>query len=208
VSLGRFDPSRVSAGRPAGLAGKFVVMHHGTLGLDRGLPETVEAMRLLRPSYPDIVLYLLGDGSEEGRLRTLVRTHGLDNVLFTPTVDHEQVPVHIQGCDVGILPLAPTPVMRSSSPLKLMEYLAMEKPVIVSRIEAFSDVLEGYPGAVFLDGVTPEAIARGIEAAYRQREVLARAAAAGRRIVKERFSWERQAEALWAFLARGGRGAR
>ncbi|OGL15641.1 MAG: hypothetical protein A3K12_13560 [Candidatus Rokubacteria bacterium RIFCSPLOWO2_12_FULL_71_19] len=203
VSLGRFDPSRVSAGRGAGLAGKFVVMHHGTLGLDRGLPETVEAMRLLRPSYPDIVLYLLGDGSEEGRLRTLVRTHGLDNVRFAPTVDHEQVPVHIQGCDVGILPLLPTPVMRSSSPLKLLEYLAMEKPVIVSRIEAFTEVLAGYPGAVFLDAVTPEAIARAIETAYRERRALSRAAVGGRRLVKERFTWERQAEEFWRFLAGG-----
>jgi glycosyltransferase involved in cell wall biosynthesis len=173
------------------------VLYHGTFGMDRGLPETVQAMRLVADRRPDVELLLLGSGIEEGKLRQLAE--GLPNVRFHAPVPHEQVPAFIAGADVGILPFLPTPVMRSSSPLKLIEYLSCGKPVIASRIEAVSDVV-GPDGAVFLDAQTPEAIARAIVWAADHRDALDRLATRGRALVAGEFTWERQARGLQQFL--------
>lgn len=196
VALERFDGA---TGDALGLfPEKLVVMYHGTFGTNRGLLETVEAMRLLQERCPDVVLLLLGNGTEEPKLRAAAA--GLKNVIFHDAVPHEAVAGFLHRCDVGIMPFLPTPVMRSSSPLKLMECLAAAKPVIVSRIEAFTQVIGDDPVAIYLEDQTPVAIADAIVYAARHRADLPRWGAGGRKIVESRYTWDRQAENLHGFL--------
>jgi glycosyltransferase involved in cell wall biosynthesis len=178
--------------------GRFVVLYHGSFGPDRGLEETVDAMRLLEVRRPDVLLLLLGGGTEEQELRR--RATGLENVRFVSTVPHDEVASFIRRCDVGILPFRPTPVMRSSRPLKLMEYVVMGKPVIVTPIEAFTGVLSR-EAAVFLREHSPEGIADAIVLAAEQRHALTRDAQQARSIASERYTWRHQADALCDFLA-------
>lgn len=186
----RKEPERT--GRP------LRVMYHGSFGIDRGLEETVQAMRLLQSRGIQAELFLLGQGTQEPALRALAE--GLDNVVFHRAVPHQEVPAHLARCDVGIVPFKTTPVMRSSSPLKLMEYLAAGRPVIASRIEAIEDVV-GSDGAFFLRDQTPGAIADAIEQAVHDPERIARLGARGPDIIAEHFTWSRQAEGLRHFLS-------
>lgn len=187
------------AGPVAGLSDdRFVVMYHGTFGVDRGLEQAIAAMRRVRATNPGVVLLLLGNGTEEPRLRRVAA--GLENVMFRDAVPHEQVAAFLHRCDVGIMPFLPTEVMRSSSPLKLMEYLAAGKPVVVSRIEAFTEVLGDAPGAIYLETQTPEAIAEAIRFAVTNRAALPRWGESGRAIVQRQFTWDKQAAALQGFL--------
>lgn len=184
-----------------GTAADFRVMYHGSFGIDRGLPETIEAMRLIAATRSDIRLLLLGAGTEEPKLRRLAE--GLPNVRFHAPVPHDEVPAFIADSDIGIVPFMPTPVMRSSSPLKLMEYLSAGRSVIASRIEAISDVV-GDDGAIYLDDQTPEAIARAICWAADHRELVAALGRRGPTLIAERYTWANQARGLRDFLATVG----
>ena len=184
-----------------GWTNKFVVLYHGTLSPNRGLQSTIAAIAELRSEYPDLLLCLLGAGPAWKELETLVKESRLEQVVtIHPPVPYAEVPDYIASADVGIIPLPDIEWWSTSSPLKLMEYLAAGKPVIVSRIAAHTAVLQASECAFYLRDVSPQAIKEGICHFHARRQDLTHLGAAGREIVRERFSWERQAEKLVEYV--------
>ncbi|WP_319782287.1 glycosyltransferase [Oceanisphaera sp. IT1-181] len=55
-----------------------------------------------------------------------------ENVLYLGTVDYKVLPAYARQFDVCFIPFAPIEIARTTSPLKLFEYFALEKPVVVS----------------------------------------------------------------------------
>jgi glycosyltransferase involved in cell wall biosynthesis len=60
----------------------------------------------------------------------------LDRVALRPAVPFSRLPALAQEADVLIMPYADLPVTRAMQPLKLKEYLATGKPVVVSDLPA------------------------------------------------------------------------
>ena len=208
VSVALFDPEsiphpeRERKREELGLKGKFVVMYHGSIGKRRGLHECVEAMSFLE-GYSDIHLLVVGQGPAKEELERLTyRLNVQGRVTLKDTVPYEEIPLYISVADVGILPFPNLMWWRVSSPIKLMEYLAMEKPVIVTDIEAHRDVLGSEGIGFFTASDEPARIADGILDAYHSREKLGEIGSKGRHLVEERFTWERQAKSLNSFLQR------
>jgi len=180
---------------------ELIVMYHGTLSHNRGLQETVKAINLLKTRYPGIVFIILGDGKAKDELESLIKELNLEkNVFLHEPVPYEDVPKHIASCDIGILPFPNLNWWRVSSPLKLMEYLAMGKSVIVTNIEAHREVLNNSSCGVFIKSHEPEEIAEGIEKAYHLRNKLRKMGKIGRELVIRKYTWEKQAENLINFL--------
>jgi glycosyltransferase involved in cell wall biosynthesis len=189
--------------RKLGLTGKFVVFYHGAFGLTRGLTETIEAIKMLRHKHPNIVFFLLGTGSNVAmrRLRALIRKEGLqENVIIHNPVDQSEVPKFIGMCDIGIVPLPDHPFWRFQSPLKLLEYLAMEKVVVLTAIPAHQAVVGEAKCGIYVSSVKPMEIAKAIEHAYFNKENLEEWGKIGRKIVKEGYTWEKVARDLENYL--------
>lgn len=204
VSLRHFNPNagnlHMNEG-PFGNDKRFIVMYHGALSRGKGLKETVKAIKILNSNYPDIVFFMLGDGEAKGELTFLIKMMNLENNVFLHVpVPYEDVPKYIASCNVGILPFPDMSWWRVSSPLKLIEYLAMEKPVIVTDIEAHRNVLNASLCGIFIKSSEPHEIAQGIIRAYNQRVRLKKIGKEGREIVTQRYTWEKQAEKLLDFL--------
>jgi glycosyltransferase involved in cell wall biosynthesis len=180
---------------------KFIVMYHGTFSPNRGLEAAVKAFSELKTAYPDARLFFLGEGAAWKELQTLVKHLHLEELVWLhPAVSYEEVSDYVASADVGIIPLPDIEWWNTSSPLKLMEYLALGKPVILSRIEAHIAVLPESERAYYLETVTPEAIARGVGYFYARKNELERLGAMGRKIAGERFSWSVQAKRLLRYL--------
>lgn len=180
---------------------ELIVMYHGVLSQSRGLQETVKAIKLLESKYPDIVFLVLGDGKAKDELESLIKELNLENNVFLhKSVPYDDVPKYIASCDIGILPFPNLNWWRVSSPLKLMEYLAMGKSVIVTDIEAHREALNNSPGGIFIKSHQPEEIAKGIEKAYHLRNKLRKMGRMGRERVIHKYTWEKQAENLINFL--------
>ena len=82
------------------------------------------------------------------------------NVHWLGTVDYHDLPLWAQHFDVAMIPFSPGDVARTTSPLKLFEYFALGKPVVVTsemnECTAFDEVFSG-------DG--PEELAVALESA-------------------------------------------
>jgi glycosyltransferase involved in cell wall biosynthesis len=204
-----FDPRKVDRVRAddircrLGLKNKMVILYHGYLSPYRGLQEAVKALALSAAQGDDrATLVLLGEGPAASEVRSLAESQGVsDAVRVLPPVPYEEVPAYLSMADVGILPFPDVKWWKMSSPLKLMEYLAMEKPVILTDIAAHREVLGDAECAFYIRDNSPTSIAQAIERVAQRKEILPGIGRKGRKIVLERFTWERQAENFLAYVA-------
>jgi hypothetical protein len=67
------------------------------------------------------------------------------NVMWLGPVEYQSLPVYARSFDICFIPFAPGEIAKTTSPLKLFEYFALEKPVIVTsdmhECTAFPEVL-------------------------------------------------------------------
>lgn len=79
-------------------------------------------------SRPDLGFVFIGPDYYGGADK-LVKA---ENVLYLGSVDYKVLPAYARQFDVCFIPFAPIEIARTTSPLKLFEYFALEKPVVVT----------------------------------------------------------------------------
>jgi glycosyltransferase involved in cell wall biosynthesis len=208
VSLEHFDPARFSAEETAtlrrelGLEARRVLLYHGALEPNRGVGMAIRALAALGAQASDVSLLVVGRGSALPELRREAQALGLsDRVVVREAVSYAEIPRYLAAADVGILPLPDLMWWRVSSPIKLMEYLAMGKPVLVTDIEAHRDVLGDAPFAYYAGRGEVEPWAEAVRHLHGtldpRRDGLA---AAARAFAENALTWDRQAERLACYL--------
>lgn len=175
------------------------VLYHGTIARQRRLATVVEALALLPRGVVQLRFLGSGDGAEE--IRHLVESFGLnDCVRIDPPIPYEKIPQAIAECDVGIIPLPNWQGWNVSSPIKLFEYLACGKPVIVTDIPAHRAVLDGMSFAFWAGNGSASEIAAAMNALIAAKSALTGLSRAARDYVCQRYTWARQADRLALFL--------
>jgi glycosyltransferase involved in cell wall biosynthesis len=148
-----------------GLSEGLSVIYHGVLTEGRGIMDTVEAFKILKDSAIKATITLLGDGPVKREVSRYVKANHLEDVaILRGPVDYLDVPRYIAAHDVGLIPLPDDPWWRNQFPIKALEYLAMNKPVIVSNIPAHRWILGNATVATYLKGTSAREIAIGIRA--------------------------------------------
>jgi glycosyltransferase involved in cell wall biosynthesis len=106
----------------------------GTLSWHQGLDLAVEAMALLRDEIPELRLQLIGDGPERENLKRLIRERGLeDRISLTGLIPMEEVAEVMARIDLGIVPKRADGFGNEAFSTKIMEFMAMNVPVLASR---------------------------------------------------------------------------
>lgn len=122
------------------------VVYIGTLASVRKLDMIVRAFALVVKDLPQAKLYLVGDGDfphEREGLERLVHDLGLSgSVVFTGFVPMEQAWLHAKSAAVCLSPFYPTPVLASASPTKLVEYMALGRPIVSNDHPEQSEVIK------------------------------------------------------------------
>jgi len=127
--------------------------------------EMVQAFEILKKNGVDATLVLLGDGPVKEKIWKHIQTKGLEEVvMLRGPVDYIEVPDYIGACDAGILALPDHIWWRYQCPTKILECLAMNKPLIISDIPAHKWIVDNAPLALYLKGTCPKDIAIGIQA--------------------------------------------
>jgi colanic acid biosynthesis glycosyl transferase WcaI len=124
-----------------GLQDKFVVLFAGNMGRAQGLDSVVDTAALLR-DHPDIVLALLGDGTERPRLVERTRNMGLSNVRFLDAVPESEVPLHLGMADGLLATLGRAKHREAAIPSKIQIYMASAKPLLVAAEGAAAQVMQ------------------------------------------------------------------
>lgn len=87
------------------------------------------------------------------------------NVHYLGAVNHQELPYYASRFDVAFIPFAPGPVAATTSPLKLFEYFALEKPVVTT-----SEMVECVQYDVVFHASSPEGIKYKIAEAMKRRD--------------------------------------
>jgi glycosyltransferase involved in cell wall biosynthesis len=111
-----------------------LVVYIGTLAVSRRLATVIEAFAIVCHDHPDARLLMVGDGdrpNERESLERCARDLGIaDRVRFTGFLPMDQAWELAAGAAVGLSPFFPDRVQRVASPTKLVEYMAMGRPVV------------------------------------------------------------------------------
>ena len=109
----------------------------GRLEKSKGVYSLIYAMKYLLQSKLNATLFIIGRGSEERYLKTLVSSLNLrDSVIFLGNIPYENLPKFYNACDALLLPSLIDP-----SPSVILEAMACGKPVIGSKVGGIEDVL-------------------------------------------------------------------
>jgi glycosyltransferase involved in cell wall biosynthesis len=184
--------------RELGADRKFIVFYHGEIGLHRGILETAEAIKKLAHTYHDMLFFLLGPDEDNlsEKLNKLIR----NNFYIHKPVDYSEVPKLMSMCDVGIAAFDTHSFPRTSCPLKILEYLAMEKIVIATDIPFNRELLKYGDCMILIPSNNPENIAEAIEYVYKNRQALQEMGKIGRTIIKQHYTWESKAKDVMALI--------
>ena len=137
VDVERFRPAprNNELARRLGLEGALVLGFIGSFYRYEGLRFLVEAMPELRKRLPQARVLLVGSGEEEAQLRALgAEVPG--SVVLAGQVPHAEVRDYYSVIDIFVCPRRRMRLTELVTPLKPLEAMAMERPVLASDVEA------------------------------------------------------------------------
>lgn len=112
-------------------------------------------------------------------------------VVVHPPVPHELAPSFLASCDILVIPRPQNEVNRLSFPSKLIEYMAMGKPVVASKTsDAHKVITDGQDGLLYEPGDM-----KGLADAIRTLKnpaIRERVGAAASETVKDSYTWDHQ----------------
>ncbi len=114
--------------------GKFIMIYPGTYNWHQGLDIAINALAAIRDRAPHAELHIIGRGSERENLKRLVAELGLENrVLFQDSVPMDQIAQFMANADLGIVPKRNDPFGGEAFSTKILEFMTLGVPVVVSR---------------------------------------------------------------------------
>jgi glycosyltransferase involved in cell wall biosynthesis len=194
----RLSPQRHTPPRPAGPA---LVAYAGHLYPWKGVDVLLDAVARI----PEVTALIVGGHEAErdrARLETRAAQLGVaERVTFTGHVAPARVPELLQRASFLALPNPASAIStRFTSPLKLFEYMAADRPIVASDLAALREVLVHEKNAILVQPGDPEALAAGIRRLMADPALAHRLARQALEDVAA-YSWERRAERLETFFA-------
>lgn len=111
------------------------------------------------PDRQRFAVLICGDGPAIPGLREQAKMLGVaDAVHFSGGLDHHEIPAHIAAMDIAVLPSIPV----YASPMKLFEYMAMGKAVLVPDQPNLHEVIVAGQNGMFIPKDDPNGFARAV----------------------------------------------
>ena len=137
IDLEKFDPNLegINIRDEYGIKDEDTVLFFmGYLYNFAGLKEV--AIELSSGENPNLKLLIVGDGEGYQELQDIVDKHDLSTqVILTGLKSYSEIPDLVKASDICILPAYPDEkIMQDIVPIKIYEYMAMNKPVITTKL--------------------------------------------------------------------------
>lgn len=189
------SPERYAADRP------LEAVYVGRLAADKGIFETIEAVRILRERGTAVRLTIAGTGSSSTELARAIQAYRLgDRVQLVGALFGAAKQQLWQQADVLAFPT----YHREGLPYALLEAMAGGAVPVTSPVGAIPDVVQDEVHGLLVPARDPQALANALERLAKDRPLVHRLALASRARVVEHYSVARMAQefaALYASLA-------
>ncbi len=167
--------------------GPDVVLYVGTLIRERHLEFLIQSFARTLQAWPNAILRLVGKGEnpeDEAILRAEVTRLQLEAAVdFVGQVPMVEVFDHIKCAKVCVSPYYPSFILNSTSPTKLIEYMAMAKPVVGNDHPEQTDIIN-QSGAGYISQWEPREFGEKVYALLADPSAAAKLGRAGRKWVE------------------------
>jgi glycosyltransferase involved in cell wall biosynthesis len=183
-----------------GLVDKRIIGFVGGLRPWHGVQHAIRMMAELK--HNDAVLLVVGSGHELENLRILAASLGLrDRVIFVGSVPYISVPQYIEMFDIAVAPYPSKGVSNFFNPLKLFEYMAMEKPIVCGNTSWALDFLGGDCG-VIVDCEDAGLFAQRVDELLDDRSMAGFIATNASKKALKKYTWEENVRGMLAAYGR------
>jgi len=170
-----------------------VLLYYGSITEWIDYEVLIKLLAKLKPIYPNIVLVFAGKiykKSEELYIKRKVKELNIEkNITMHPPQSQERIPLYISASDIVLAPYKYLP-KNFVTPLKIIESLACEKPVITSDVFEFRMWFNDYLHYYHTYGELIEKVLLILKS-Y---DLLSEKMKNARKYVEERFNWQKLAK--------------
>lgn len=147
---------------------KFVLIFQGAgINVHRGAEEMTLAMKGL----PCCCLLFVGDGDVLEKLKILVSTNKLDNVLFFSKRPYQELMNFTYHADLGLsLDKGNNPNYEFSLPNKLFDYIQTETPILASDVKQVKALIEKYQIGAICEKIEVDELVSAIKSILANKE--------------------------------------
>lgn len=162
---------------------RFVIGAVGRLSEEKGFDLLIRAAHRLVKDGLNIEVLIVGEGDAEPQLRSLIRELGLEDRVRLLGYRADPRPIY-EAMDVYVLSS-----IREGLPNVVLEAMALETPVIATRIAGVPRVIQDGENGLLIDPGSVEEIEAALRRLAGNPEERARLAAAGRKTIVEKYSF-------------------
>lgn len=173
------------------------ILNVGRLAPVKAQAVLLEAVEELGRRGVRVHATVVGAGPEGERLREIVERRGLEGqVTLTGAVSQDQIRELFAAADVFCLPS-----FAEGVPVVLMEAMAMELPVVATRIAGIGELVDDGVSGLLVSPARPDLLVDAVERLRDEPDLRRAMGRAGREIVTEQFDVSRSAVLLRELFA-------
>lgn len=177
------------------------IFYLGVVSMERCLDTMINAMAMLKNSYPDCHLHLFGPVRVSKAELEGIAGYGdaRDHITFHGYTSQQLVLPYARQSVAGIALLKPVADYPESFPTKLFEYMALKLPVITSYFPVYRQLVER-PGCGFcISPYDPEALCRALESCINENALRLQMGNNGRNAAETLYNWTTEETKLLSF---------
>ncbi|WP_257252406.1 glycosyltransferase family 4 protein [Endozoicomonas sp. SESOKO3] len=165
----------------------FIVGFIGSITPYEGLLDLTAAVKRLRAQGIAISLVIAGAGPYESELRKAI--NGCDYIYYAGAIPHSDVQRWYASFDCCAYPRRNDAVCRYVPPMKVLEAMAMEKPVVVSDLPPLTEMVEHGVTGLICRPDNADSLAECLEKLL-EKQLAMRLATAAREWAENNRTWE------------------
>ncbi|MFH1985704.1 MAG: glycosyltransferase family 4 protein [Pseudomonadota bacterium] len=167
----------------------------GTIFHYQGIDILIEAAPMIIRNYPNVRFLIVGDGPMKNTLENMVIEKSLQSYfIFTGYIPYECVPSYC-----AVMTICVAPFHRSagdSSPVKVFDYLACGKPVVVSDVGENGVFFKNSGAVVLVPPEDPAILAQGVNRLLTKEALHGEMGRNGREFIVRNYSRRKNAEVI------------
>ncbi len=155
----------------------------GRLSAEKGFDLLIEAVKRLKGEFPKLRLAIAGEGPSRAALEEQIKHRGLSDTVQLLGMCQDIRPV-LEAADLFVLSS-----LREGLPNVVLEAMAMETPVVATRVAGVPHVITDEHNGLLADTESVESLVTAIRRCLSDAELRSRLARAGRETIVRRFNF-------------------
>jgi len=181
------------------LENKFIVLYAGIIGIAQGMEQLCDVANKMK-SNKEVQFVFIGEGPVKSTVNKIKQEKSLNNLTLLDEVPREKIPAYISTADCCLVPLKKNKLFLGALPSKMFDYMACERPVILSVDGEARTVLEDAKAGLFVEPENTEQIIQAIQYLRDNPRLCQQMGKAGRYYVEQHYSRRQKALELEQIL--------